>query len=159
MSSLRALYLDNNPLLSHIPNGLYLRNLRVLGIDWNVLFKSHNVLTYARQLQKLCLTGIGLVEFGPDRELESASVAASLLSHPSLSLILLPMVENSNVQLSRVVLDLALQLAANQRLLVRAVTYGGISNEWIEWLEEVEKENEERLDLENNFKLLRVENY
>lgn len=139
MTSLRALYLDNNPFMSHLPNGRYLQNLRVIGIDWSLLLKSYTVLTAesAPQLEKLCLTCIGGVDTGIYGEDDAAAVVAALCGHPNLRLILLPMVECSSIQLSRIVMDLALQLASNPKIVVRAVSYGGISNEWIEWLDEI----------------------
>jgi hypothetical protein len=64
LTSLRALYLDNNASLASLPAGPYLSKLRVLGLDWRVLFASHAVLHGAPRLHKLCLTSIGSVEQG-----------------------------------------------------------------------------------------------
>ena len=64
LTSLRALYLDNNPALAALPEGPYLRRLRVLGLDWRVLFASHPALRAAPLLCKLCLTSMGGVEHG-----------------------------------------------------------------------------------------------
>jgi hypothetical protein len=58
MSTLRALYLDNNDLTS-LPDGDYLSGLRVLGIDWRLLASSHTVLRRASKLRKICLMSFG----------------------------------------------------------------------------------------------------
>jgi hypothetical protein len=60
-TALRALYLDDNSLTS-LPAGTYLEQLRVLGIDWRVLFNSHGVLRHAPHLSKLCLMSMGKLE-------------------------------------------------------------------------------------------------
>ena len=56
--ALRVLYLDDNE-LGALPTGSYLGALRVLGVDWRVLFASHARLGDAPRLTKLCLTSIG----------------------------------------------------------------------------------------------------
>ena len=57
-TALRVLYLDDNE-LGALPTGSYLGALRVLGVDWRVLFASHARLGDAPRLTKLCLTSIG----------------------------------------------------------------------------------------------------
>ena len=52
---------DDNGIRS-LPAGAYLDRLRVLGIDWRVLFNSHTLLAHARRLDKLCLMSIGKLE-------------------------------------------------------------------------------------------------
>lgn len=137
LTSLRALYLDNNPFLDTLPPGPYLQQLRVLGMDWRVLFGSYTVLKAARCLEKLCLTSIGGVEGGPHAGLE-ADVMVVLSALPRLRQVLLPMVEGNRAQLFVDPLNVALRLAALKGVTVKAATYGGINNEWIEWLEAVD---------------------
>jgi Leucine-rich repeat (LRR) protein len=60
-TALRALYLDDNSMTA-LPAGCYLDGLRVLGIDWRVLFNSHAVLRHAPSLTKLCLMSMGKLE-------------------------------------------------------------------------------------------------
>ena len=150
VTSLRALYLDNNPTLSSLPSGPYLRRLCVLGIDWRVLFTSHTVLLEARMLRKLCLTSIGGVEEVPDEERDADAVSSTLLKHPSLRQVLLPMVDGNRLPIFIPALNVALKLASCPSIQVEAVTYSGISNEWIEFL--VELEREERGSVEATFK-------
>lgn len=136
LTGLRALYLDNNPALESLPDGPYLRRLRVLGIDWKVLFASHTVLLGAPLLRKLCLTSFGGVADGQADGAgysEEDAVTATLLHHPCLSEVLLPMVDGNQVSLKIQPLNIALRLAHKKGIHVRAVTYAGISNEWIEW--------------------------
>ena len=137
--ALRVLYLDNNPLLSSLPDGLYLRRLRVLGLDWKVLFASHAVLRGAPMLRKLCLTSLGGVEDVSTEERDEDAVAETLLSYLDLRQVLLPMVDGNRLPVYLAPLNLMLRLAANPKIEVQAVTYGGISNEWIEFLVELEK--------------------
>ena len=145
LSSLRVLYLDNNPSLATLPDGIYLRRLYVLGLDWRVLFASHAVLRGAPCLRKLCLTSLGGVEEVPAEERDENAVAETLLTHPSLCQVLLPMVDGNRLPLFIPALNVALRCAASPRIEVQAVTYGGISNEWIEFLLDLEvKEQEER---------------
>lgn len=140
MTSLRALYLDNNPYLEAIPVGQYLLKLRVLGIDWKVLYSSSHVMTHATMLRKLCLTSMGGVE-AADASLCEGEVSAALLGHPSLKQVLLPMVDGNRLPLLISPLNVALSLAAaSPRIAVQAVKYSGISNEWIEFLNELEME-------------------
>lgn len=143
LSSLRVLYLDNNPSLAALPDGIYLRRLHVLGLDWRVLFASHAVLRGAPFLRKLCLTSLGGIQEVPEEERDEDAVAETLLSHPKLSQVLLPMVDGNRLPVFIPALNVALRLASSQRIDVQAVTYGGISNEWIEFLVDLEsKENE-----------------
>jgi hypothetical protein len=136
MTSLRALYLDNNPALAALPDGPYLRRLLVLGLDWRVLFASHAVLRGAPLLRKLCLTSFRGVADGARSAADGDAVAAALAAHPALRQVLLPMVDGDDPPLFLAPLNVALRLAASPRVDVRAVTYGGISNEWAEWLDE-----------------------
>jgi Leucine-rich repeat (LRR) protein len=145
LSSLRVLYLDNNPSLAALPDGIYLRRLCVLGLDWRVLFASHSVLRGAPALRKLCLTSLGGVEEVPADERDEDAVAETLLTHPTLNQVLLPMVDGNRLPVFIPALQVALRLAASPRIEVQAVTYGGISNEWIEFLIELEqKENDQK---------------
>jgi hypothetical protein len=145
LSSLRVLYLDNNPALATLPDGIYLRRLYVLGLDWRVLFASHAVLRGAPLLRKLCLTSLGGVEEVPTEERDEDAVAETLLTHPNLCQVLLPMVDGNRLPVFIPALNVALRLAASPRIEVEAVTYGGISNEWIEFLVDLEmKENEQK---------------
>jgi Leucine-rich repeat (LRR) protein len=144
-SSLRVLYLDNNPSLATLPDGIYLRRLYVLGLDWRVLFASHAVLRGAPLLRKLCLTSLGGVEEVPAEERDEDAVTETLLTHPNLCQVLLPMVDGNRLPLFIPALNVTLRLAASQRIKVQAVTYGGISNEWIEFLVDLDsKENEQK---------------
>lgn len=143
LSSLRVLYIDNNNSLATLPDGIYLRRLYVLGLDWRVLFASHAVLRGAPLLRKLCLTSLGGVQEVPEEERDEDAVAETLLSHPKLCQVLLPMVDGNRLPVFIPALNIALRLAASPRIDVQAVTYGGISNEWIEFLLDLEsKENE-----------------
>lgn len=155
LSSLRVLYLDNNPSLATLPDGIYLRRLHVLGLDWRVLFASHAVLRGAPLLRKLCLTSLGGVEEVPAEERDEDAIAETLLTHPKLCQVLLPMVDGNRLPLFIPALNVALRLAASPRIDVQAVTYGGISNEWIEFLVDLElKENgqkgSEKVQVENS---------
>lgn len=148
-TSLRVLYLDNNPMLASLPDGLYLRRLRVLGLDWKVMFASHAVLRGAPMLRKLCLTSLGGVEEVPAEERDEDGIAETLLSHLELRQVLLPMVDGNRLSLFLAPLNLMLRLAACPKIEVQAVTYGGISNEWIEFLLELEKmENRSKQQVE-----------
>ena len=138
-TSLRVLYLDNNLFLTELPDGPYLRRLVVLGIDWKLLFHSHHVLAGAPLLTKLCVTSLGGVEDMAAEDRDEDAVAESLLAHPRLQNVLLPLVDGNRIPLHISVLNVALRLAASSRIQVRAVTYGGISNEWIEYLLDLEK--------------------
>jgi hypothetical protein len=141
LSRLRALYLDNNPGLATLPDGPYLRGLRVLGMDWRTLFASHALLSGAPRLRKLCLTAFGGIDAETMEGAGADEVSESLMTHPSLQLLLLPMVDGNRVErLFIAPLNVALRLSASPQVEVKAVTYSGISNEWIEWLEEVEAE-------------------
>lgn len=135
LTGLRALYLDNNPGLEFLPNGPYLRSLMVLGIDWKVLFSSYTVLAHAELLEKLCVTFMGGLAEETEDELENRShaVITTLLRLPRLKRVMFPMSEHANIAIKRVQLQVALRLAQCNRLHVEAVTYAGISNEWIEW--------------------------
>lgn len=135
LTGLRALYLDNNPGLEYLPNGPYLRPLKVLGIDWKVLFSSFSVLSNARCLEKLCVTFMGGLAEDAEEELEcrGQAVVATLLGLPRLQRVMFPMTEHANIIIKRVQLQVALRLAKCDKLRVEAVTYAGISNEWIEW--------------------------
>jgi len=138
-TSLRALYLDNNPKLEILPKGPYLRGLRVLGVDWRVLFSSYRVLEEAPLLRKLCLTCMGGIT--PElSEIDSEQIVGTVAKLPALRDILLPMVDGSRMQLYISPFNVALRLASFPNINLQAATYGGIDNEWIEWLEEVDKE-------------------
>jgi hypothetical protein len=110
-----------------------------------VLFASHAVLRGAPLLRKLCLTSLGGVEEVPTEERDEDAVAETLLTHPNLCQVLLPMVDGNRLPVFIPALNVALRLAASPRIEVEAVTYGGISNEWIEFLVDLEmKENEQK---------------
>ena len=67
----------------------------------------------------------------------AAAAVASLAAHPSLARVLLPMQERQRGQSHHplpVNLIIALARAA-PHIALRAVPYGGINNEWLEWLE------------------------
>jgi len=53
MVSLRALYIDGNQSLMELAAGAYMENLKVLRIDWHILFTSYTVLKAALALERL----------------------------------------------------------------------------------------------------------
>jgi hypothetical protein len=59
----------------------------------------------------------------------------SITSHPSLRLVLLPLFNGNQAALFIGALNVIVGLARAPHLEVRAVSYGGIENEWLEWLE------------------------
>ncbi|PSC76048.1 volume-regulated anion channel subunit LRRC8A [Micractinium conductrix] len=140
-SSLRALYLDDNSMTS-LPAGAYLDGLHVLGVDWRVLFNSHAVLRHARRLSKLCLMAMGKLEAeaAVATEGDVAAVVCSLAGHPSLRQVLLPSLDGHRSQLYIAALNVLIGVSRAQHLEVKAVTYHGIGNEWLDWLREVEAE-------------------
>lgn len=164
-TSLRVLYLDNNAMTA-LPDGPYLDGLLVLGIDWKVLMSSYEMLmSKALCLTKLCLMSLGRAErdgSGGNNggraahnnnaaaaanttggDVDTDAIVAALSTHPALRLILFPMINNAKSQLSPGLLNVIINLSRTKHLDVRATTYSGINNEWLDWLQDLEQEVEE----------------
>lgn len=138
-TALRALYLDDN-IMSSLPAGSYLDGLRVLGIDWRVLFNSHCVLRHAPQLGKLCLTSQSKLELAACADVDTAAVVASVTSHPALRQVLVPSQDGTRGQIVNAALNVLIGISRAPHLEVKAITYPAIGNEWLDWLREVEAE-------------------
>ncbi|EFN50979.1 hypothetical protein CHLNCDRAFT_141629 [Chlorella variabilis] len=100
--------------------------------------RSHMVLRHAPSLSKLCLMSMGKLEAEAAVSTESdvAAVVASLRDHPSLKQVLLPSLDGHRSQLYIAALNVLIGISRSPRLEVRAVTYHGICNEWLDWLRE-----------------------
>jgi Leucine-rich repeat (LRR) protein len=165
-TSLRVLYLDNNAITT-LPDGPYLDGLLVLGIDWKVLLSSYEMLmSKALCLTKLCLMSLGRAErdaggvgnnggrgahnnnnnnnnainTANGGDVDTDAIVTALSTHPALRLILFPMINNAKSQLSPGLLNVIINLSRSKHLDVRATTYSGINNEWLDWLQDLEQE-------------------
>lgn len=153
--SLRVLYLDNNAITS-LPDGPYLDGLLVLGIDWKVLLSSYEMLMVkALRLTKLCLMSLGRAERdigggamnggraahnnNNNADVDTDALVTALSTHPALHLILFPMINNAKSQLSPGLVNAIIDLSRIEHLDVRATTYSGINNEWLDWLQALEE--------------------
>ncbi|KAL4421246.1 hypothetical protein ABPG75_010537 [Micractinium tetrahymenae] len=138
-TALRALYLDDN-IMTSLPAGCYLDDLRVLGVDWRVLFNSHAVLRHAPQLAKLCLTSQSKLELAACTDVDVPAVVASITSHPALKQVLIPSQDGTRGQIVNAALNVLIGISRTPHLEVKAITYPAIGNEWLDWLREVEAE-------------------
>jgi hypothetical protein len=132
-TSLRALYVEGNSQLKEIIAGPYIKYLKVLSIDWHILFTSHGVLNNAFELEQLHILADGkqenlLTEFSPD------AVCFTLVRLPHLKEIAFRVrLTETNCVVKSELMYLALQLSAVKRFKVSISQQSPIIKS-IEWL-------------------------
>jgi hypothetical protein len=138
-TSLRALYVEGNPQLKEITAGPYIKYLKVLSIDWHILFTSHyNVLNNAFELEQLHILADGKQENLQKTESSPDAVCFTLLRLPHLKEIAFRvMLSETKCVVKSELMYLAFQLSAVKRFKVSISQQSPIIKS-IDWLNNLE---------------------
>lgn len=138
MSSLRALYIEGNKKLVELPAGPYMENLKILRIDWHILFTSYSVFETALALERLHIFANKL-----DESLEKGIrypgpiVSSTLIRLPCLQHVVFHTGHDRKAMVKAELLHTAIELS-NCRRLVISFSRTDPNDDTVQWLEDVE---------------------
>lgn len=138
MVSLRALYIDGNESLMELAAGAYMHNLKVLRIDWHILFTSYNVLKTALALESLHVYTNEITEALENIEFPGPIVSSTLIGLPCLqSVVFHTGQETSSGRIKAELLHIAIELSKCKRLVISFSNTDPV-DETVQWLETLE---------------------
>jgi hypothetical protein len=137
MVSLRALYIDGNQSLMELAAGAYMENLKVLRIDWHILFTSYTVLKAALALERLHVYTNEITESLENMEYPGPVVSGTLIGLPCLQSVVFHTGQKTNSMLKAELLHIAIELSKCKRLVISFSNNDPV-DDTVQWLETLE---------------------